>query len=523
MTASDTAFTECINPATGQSIGRSALHTVADLQASIQTAQKAQPGWAVLPVAERIGCIRRVRDYIVDNADEIAETISADNGKVRVDALATEILPAAMAASYYMRQAHRFLRARPIRPGNFFLLNKRSQLRRVPYGVVGIISPWNYPFAIPFSEVIMALLAGNAVILKTASQTQRAGRILEQSILAAGLPKGIFQYINLPGRLAGDGFLENGIDKLFFTGSTQTGKYLMRKAAETLTPLVLELGGNDAMLVCEDASLQRTVAGAIWGAFSNAGQSCAAIERIYVHEAIYDTFLEMLKAGVEGLRIGIDQDFEVDIGAMTTAKQTATVQEQLNDALQKGATIFAQSAAPEGANFLPAIVLTDTTPQMKVMQEETFGPLVAVTKVCNMKEAIRLANDSQYGLSASVWSRNRRNAKAIARQLRAGAVMINDHLMSHGLAETPWGGFKQSGIGRTHGRIGFDEMTQPQVIVDDCMPFVQKDLWWHPYSGKLYTGLRAILILLYGKGVKVRWKALGTILSRLPRMFSSKS
>jgi acyl-CoA reductase-like NAD-dependent aldehyde dehydrogenase len=512
-----------INPATGERIGSSALDTVDGVKAAIARAKAAQPAWAALPLRERVRCIRRLRDTIVARADQLADVIARDNGKVRVDALSAEIVPAALAASYYAKKARAFLAPRKTGTGNLFLFFKRGRIVRHPFGVIGIISPWNYPFAIPFSEVVTALLAGNAVVLKTASETQLVGRALEECVRAAGLPQDVFRYVNLPGKLAGNAFLEGGVDKLFFTGSTAVGKTLMRKASETLTPLVLELGGNDPMIVLEDADLDRAAAGAVWAGMSNSGQSCGAAERIYVQERVYNKFLDLLKAKVEALRVGPDRDFESDMGCMTTERQIETVELHIKDALGRGAVIFAKSGvSPEAAgllNYLPAMVLTNVNHDMLLMREETFGPVVGVMKFAIEDEAVALANDSPLGLTASVWSRNRRRAAAVATRLKAGAVTINDHLMSHGLAETPWGGFKESGIGWTHGRLGFDEMTHAQVVVRDLLPFVKKDLWWPPYGKKLYAGLRGILDAQYGKGLGRRARGLGRVLRIFPRMF----
>lgn len=499
-------FTECTNPATREILGWSPLNTMEDVRLAVLNARAAQAKWAGFSVATRARAIRRVRGYLVEHVDELAETISRDNGKVRFDALATEILPAALAAGYYAGRARRLLRPKRLWPGHLLFANKSSQIHRVPWGVVAIISPWNYPFGIPFSEIVMALLAGNGVVLKVASQTQMVGRALERVFTAAGLPQGLFNYVNLPGRTAGDALLEAGVDKLFFTGSVAVGKELMGKAAKTLTPLCLELGGNDPMLVCPDADVERAAGGAVWGGFSNAGQSCAAVERIYIHADVYRPFLDKLAEKVRQLRIGPDSDYRVDVGAMTTASQMETVRRHIDDALQRGATLYAQADPPGDGrgNFLPVVVLADVDHSMAVMKEETFGPVVAVMKVDDMETAVRLANDSDLGLTASVWSRNRRRAMGLARRLQAGVVTINDHLMSHGLPETPWGGFKLSGIGRTHGRIGFDEMTQPQCIVGDLLGGLPRNLWWHPYSPELYEGIRGLLTGLYGKGIGTR-------------------
>jgi succinate-semialdehyde dehydrogenase/glutarate-semialdehyde dehydrogenase len=379
--------------------------------------------------------------------------------------------------------------------------------------VVGIISPWNYPFAIPFSEVVMALLAGNAVILKTASITPHVGRALEAIFTAAELPPHLFNYVELPGKEAGPAFIGKagnaGVDKLFFTGATSTGKELMALAAGRLLPLVLELGGADAAIICNDADLDRAAAGILWAGFSNAGQSCGGVQRVIVHQPVYELFLEKLKKLVSGLRK------DIDLGPMTSLKQKETVRRQLKACLEGGALIAAQS---EGSSFegedlhAPAILLTGVKPGMPVIEDEIFGPVVAVIPARDDEEALTLANASSYGLTGSVWSRNSRKARDLAARINAGAVMINDHLMSHGLAETPWGGFGDSGLGRSHGELGFMEMLKVQVIVDDTLPGVKQNIFWHPYSDKVYQGIRALVQYISsppGKGIASIPKVLG--------------
>jgi succinate-semialdehyde dehydrogenase/glutarate-semialdehyde dehydrogenase len=521
-TASAPEQTEAINPVTGETLGYSPVFAVGDLEKTIAAARTAQHHWANMTVKERARCLRPIGDYLVDHADEIAETISRDNGKVRLDALSTEVLPATLALHYYCNNAPGFLRDRRIRPGNLLFANKVSKRVRVPHGVVGIISPWNYPFGIPFHEVVTALLAGNAVLLKAASETQMVGRMFKACIDAGELPKGLFTYINLPGRVVGGAFLNGGVDKLSFTGSTKVGKDLMAKAAQTLTPINLELGGNDAMLVCPDADLHRAVGGAVWAGFSNSGQSCGGVERIYVHAQVYDEFLALLKTKVEALRVGYDLDFDMDLGGMTTVRQMALVQAHVEDALAKGAVLWAQSSmAPDKRmqNLLPARVLTQVDHRMAVMREETFGPVIGVMAVPHMDEAVELANDSELGLTGSVWSKDGKAAERIGRRIRAGAITINDHLVSHGLSETAWGGFKESGIGRCHGESGFQAMTQEQVIVADWMPFVRKNMWWHPYSRRVYDGMSGVMQLLYGSGLRNRSRGAWRMMKVFPRTF----
>jgi len=517
--------TVCTNPATCEVIAEYPVHTVEYVKNAVKKARMAQPAWQALSVKKRAEYVMKFTEYIKENSAKIARIISQDNGKTLCDAMTAEVTPAALATLYYCKNAARFLADRKLKPGNIMLMNKRSRIVRVPYGVVGIISPWNYPFAIPFSEVVMGLMAGNTVILKAASETQVVGNVLKECIEYAGLPENVFTYINMPGSKAGDAFIDAGVDKLFFTGSVPIGKYLMKKASERLTPLVLELGGNDAMIVCDDADIYRAACGAVWAGMQNAGQSCGGVERIYADKKIYHEFLKILKEKVEGLRVGEGKDMTSDIGAMTTRKQMQTVQEHIDDALAKGAKIFAQSKIPQNSkgNFMPCTVLTDVNHTMLAMKDETFGPIVGVMPFGTIDEAVALANDSNLGLTCSVWSKNRKKAKEIGRRVMAGAISINDHLMTHGLAETPWGGFKESGIGRTHGDIGFAEMTQQQVIVDDMlsnMPFVRGNFWWHPFEKVKYDGMTGMIEAFCGKGLWERVAGLNKVTGAFFKSFA---
>lgn len=518
----DNDATPCCDAVTGELLGHSPLHSTEDLKEAIAAGRLAQKAWAGMPVKERVRRMMPVREYMMAHLDELAETVARDVGKTRIDALVSEIVPAMMALTYYGGKAKGFLKPRRMMPGNLFFANKWSRIHRVPFGVIGIISPWNYPFSIPFSEVIMGLLAGNAVVLKTASETQAVGLALKECLAAADLPEGLFSFINMPGRIAGDAFLESGVDKLFFTGSVPVGKILMAKAAETLTPVSLELGGNDAMLVCEDADLDRAVNGAVWAGLQNAGQSCGGVERIYVHVAVYEPFMKRLKAKVESLRIGYDRNHTTDVGAIATERQLETVKRHVDDAVAKGAVVYARSKPPKDpmqGHFYPPTVLTEVTHDMLVMAEETFGPVLGVMKVASMDDAVILANDSDLGLTGSVWTKKWKKGAELARRIMAGAVTVNDHLMSHGLAETPWGGFKESGIGRSHGAIGFAEMTESQVVVQDVMPLVKKNLWWHPFSPRVYATIKGVAQTLYAPTWKERAKGLGKVLMGFPRMF----
>lgn len=508
--------------ATGASIGSTPLTSEEALVTGMEKARAAQKKWAQVPVSERAEKIAKLSYLITKNCDALADTISEDNGKTRIDALLTELISSAMAAGYYAKNARRFLKKRRLFPGSLLMANKISHMERVPFGVIGIISPWNYPFAIPFSEVVMGLLAGNAVILKTASETQEVGKSLKGLFEAIGLPDGLFQYVNMPGRIAGDSFLGAGVDKLFFTGSVGVGKYLMGKAAQTLTPVSLELGGNDAMIVCADADLERAAAGAVWGGFQNSGQSCGGVERIYVEAPVYDAFLALLIEKTNALRTGFDRDFNVDIGVMTTTRQKEAVMRHIDDALDRGARIVAKAGLRDSASSgaVCPVVLCDVSHDMLVMREETFGPVLGVMRVADTKEAVALANDSLLGLTGSVWTKNRKKGLDVASMIEAGAITINDHLMSHGLPETPWGGCKESGIGRTHGEIGFQEMTEPKVVITEILPCIRKNMWWHPHDKGVYKGLRGILSFLYGENIRVRIRGLMDMMRLFMRSFT---
>ncbi len=510
------------NPATGEVIGHHPEDHPDNLNVLLEKARATQKGWAAASFKERARHIFAIRDAIVAGADQIAEVISRDNGKTRIDALSTEVLPAAMAASYYAGKAEKFLKPKKLGSGNVLFFNKKSRIERVPFGVIGIISPWNYPFAIPFHEIVMALMAGNAVLLKVATQTQQVAKLIGEVVAAGHLPDGLFHLVNIPGNIAGRAFIDAGIDKLFFTGSVPIGKKLMAAAAPRLLPLSLELGGNDPMIVCKDANLHRAASGAAWAGFSNAGQSCGGVERVYVEKEAYAEFVSLLGRITEALSYGADTDGGVDVGSVTTKTQLETIREHVDDALGKGAkrSFYARERKGNGDGFFfPPTVLENVDESMVTMQTETFGPIVAVASVESVDEAVEKANRSHLGLTASVWSRDRKKARRIASRLEAGTVTINDHLMSHGLAETPWGGFKESGLGRTHGSFGLEEMTQVRVVVDDLLPGVQKNMWWYPHNRAVYDGLKGGLHLLYGKKLSLRLKGLAKLLPVFLRTF----
>ncbi len=504
--------------------GSPRTHTPDLVRTSLANARTARKIWEGIPVAERCRRLRLLADYLTDHADEIAATIAASVGKTRIDALATEVIPIVAAVRFHTKLARRALKPSRLPTGSSLFLNKRAFLYREPLGTVGIITPWNYPFAIPMHQIIPALLAGNSVIFKTSPASLEVGEKIDKILNAAALPAGLFTYVNLDGPVLGDILLsDGGVDKLFFTGSVPVGRELMSRAAQRLVPVSLELGGNDAMIVASDANLERAVNGAVWAGLQNAGQSCAGIERIYVEAPVHERFLSLLRSRVQNLRIGPDRSFDVDIGAITTVDQLARIEHHVNDALDRGARIVARSDPAPGTtgNFSPVIVLDGMNHDMIMMREETFGPVLGVMRVKSLEEAVKYANDSSYGLTASVWTSDRKGALRMARRIRAGTITINDHLLTHGMPGVPWGGIDLSGYGWSHGRMGLEEMTRPKVVVDDHLAFTRRNYFWHPYSAELYGRLKGILVALYGRGIRKRVKALGHAIAGLPRIFRS--
>jgi len=375
----------------------------------VERSRKAQKIWAALSYSQRAKRIKKAGQSLADKRDKIVEIIHQENGKLELDALATEVIPALMAVPYYLRCGKRMCKSHSIRGGNILMSYKRSRMIYEPWGVVAIISPWNYPFAIPFSEVIMALLAGNAVLLKTASLTPAIGRVIAEILEAADLPEGLFINVEMPGKEAGPAFINAGIDKLFFTGSTAVGKELMSLASQRLLPLTLELGGADAAIVCKDADIDRAVSGIIWAGFSNAGQSCGGVQRVIVHQDVYSDFLKNMMHKTEELRPG--NDFSCDLGPLASKKGKDEVRAQVESCLAKGAEIAAQSPAFKTANgdtagtlqdeslFAPAIVLTCIKHGMPIMDDEIFGPVIGIIPFKDDLEAVNIANSSPYALT----------------------------------------------------------------------------------------------------------------------------
>jgi succinate-semialdehyde dehydrogenase/glutarate-semialdehyde dehydrogenase len=469
------------NPATGEELGRVPLGSKDDVERSIAHAREAQKSWAVLSFDKRAEFIMRARTLLLEEMDEIASLISSETGKPRSEALAMEILPTLDLMQFFARKTGRLLRPEKIDIGLYGFLGRSSQIEYRPLGVIGIISPWNFPWALPLGEVVMALMAGNAVVLKPSELTPLVGLKIGEMLKRAGLPEGLLEVVTGDGA-TGAAVVEGGVDKVMFTGSVATGKKVAEVAARKLTPVVLELGGKDPMIVLEDADIAAAASGAVWGAFANSGQACASVERCYVAEPVAEAFLQRVVEGTRALRQGTGED--TDVGAMSNNRQLEIVEDHIRDAVARGARILVGGGRPaisERGYFHEPTVLANVDHTMKIMREETFGPVLPVMTFKTEEDAVALANDSAFGLTASVWSRDIGRARRLASRVQAGTVMVNEVLYTHGIAQTPWGGVKESGLGRTHGRLGLLELVTPHHVHTNRMTGVH-DVWWFNYT-----------------------------------------
>jgi len=489
-----------VNLATGEVLGELECASDTEVRAAVARARAAQPAWADISVRKRIAVLREFQQRLLERKTEVAQAITRETGKPIAEALTTEVLVVLDAVRFLIDNAFRLLRDETLPHGNLATKLKGGKLIREPYGVIGIISPWNYPFSIPATETLAALVAGNAVVLKPSEFTSLVALELVSLLNAAGVPPDTFQV------LAGDGatgaaLIHCQIDKLVFTGSVATGKRIAAVAAERLLPVLLELGGKDPMIVLEDANVDVASSAAVWGAFVNAGQTCLSVERCYVHRSIYEPFLAACAEKTKKLRVGAGPDRDFDVGPMIHERQVRIVEQHLEDAVAHGARVLAGgSRAPElGKNFFSPTVLADVTHKMRVMREETFGPVLPVMPFDSDEEAASLANDSEYGLAASVWTGSRERGELLARRIHAGTVMLNDVVSCFGISEAPHGGVKCSGIGRAHGRFGLEEMVQVKYLDTDRTPGMKK-VWWYAYGSAFAKQMEGFLDFQFARG-----------------------
>jgi succinate-semialdehyde dehydrogenase/glutarate-semialdehyde dehydrogenase len=492
---------ESFNPATGERIGAVPITPADEVQAVVDAVAKVQPFWSQLTLLDRARYLERAAQVLIDETDEIRDLIVREQGKPRNEALSMELLPTIDALRWIARAGPKLLGDEELEMPQLFLKGKSAAFTYEPLGVIAVISPWNYPWSIPLGEVALALMAGNGVILKPSSLTPLIGERIGQAFERAGLPEGLLRVIHGPGP-TGHALVSSSVAKVFFTGSVEVGRGVGEECARQLKGAVLELGGKDPMIVLPDVNLERAVAGALWGGLSNAGQTCSGIERVYVMREVSERFIAGVVAGAQRMRVGDPLQWETEIGPMASRSQFDIVCELVDDAVSAGAVLHCGGPAEPpagfeaGAFYAPA-VLTGVTPEMRIMREEIFGPVLPIVVVDSEEEAVELANDSEFGLGASVWTSDQSKGERFARELEAGMVWLNDHMFSHGACQCSWGGVKHSGIGRTHSKFGLYECVNVKLRTWD--PARVRDPWWHPYDETLGSALKQAAAILYGR------------------------
>lgn len=471
-----------INPTTAKELGRITPHNVKDIDICFEKSQNSFAEWSALSVRERQLYLKKVYNLIIEEKLEIAELITREQGKPVPEALAAEIIATLGILKDLFKNAHKELKDHKLNTQQLLLAHKKNLYRFEPYGVIVIISPWNFPFSVPVPEIAAALVAGNTVIFKPAPQSILVGQTIDSLFQRAGFPTGVFQTLYLDDSDASNLTEHDKVSKIIFTGSTRVGQKIMCSAATHITPYILELGGKDAAIIAQDANLERAAKGCVWGATFGSGQVCASVERVYIEDQAAEKFISLCKIEMEKITVGNPLDPGTDMGPLSVAAQLNIVEDHLNDAVKKGATIlFGGERIGNTGYFFQPTLLTNVDHSMKIMTEETFGPVLPIMKVDSINDAIYWANKSPYGLSAYGWTHNKNTAERLMKELQAGTVMINDATSSWGEATAPWGGFKKSGVGRTRSRFGLLEMVQVKYTSFDKEKN-KVNLWWHPYE-----------------------------------------
>lgn len=484
------------DPANGRPIGEIEVATAADAAAAVERARKAQRDWAELPISERGRHMVRTLEVLLARQDDVIDTVIRETGKPRTEALQMEVYAVGDSLNYYAKNAARILKAEKRRLHGLLRFMKQLRIVYRPLGVVAVISPWNGPFVLAMNPTIQALMAGNAVVLKPSEVTPFSGLLASEIFAEAGLPDGVVQVLSGDGE-TGAALCRAGVDKVAFTGSVDTGRKVAVACAEQLIPCTLELGGKDAMIVCEDAQVDYAAAGAVAGGLMNTGQYCCGTERIYVVESLADEFTKNVVERVSALRQGSKGEF--DVGAIFWPRQLEIIEAHMADARLKGARALTggrRNPDLDGLYYEPT-VLVNVDHGMRIMREETFGPILPIMRVQDEEEAIALANDSPYGLGGNVWTRDTGKGARIAQRMQTGSVCVNDMTMTYGVQEAPFGGLKESGVGQVNGESGLRGYCHAEPILIDRRGG-KMSASRYPYSAKADAGMQKFMKLLWG-------------------------
>jgi acyl-CoA reductase-like NAD-dependent aldehyde dehydrogenase len=490
---------ESFSPFDGVRLGSVPTLAPEEVQAVVDDVAEVQPYWAALELRERARYMRRAAQVVIDSLDVLTTLLTREQGKPRSESYTMELLPTIDALHWIAAQGPEILADEGISLP-IFLKQKSAKFTYEPLGVVGVIAPWNYPWSIPFTEVAMALMCGNGVVVKPASLTPLIGQRIQDVFERAGLPEGLVRTVHGGGSV-GQALVESSASKIFFTGSVEVGRRVGVACAERMKGSVLELGGKDPMLVLPDANLPNAVSGALWGGFANAGQTCSGIERVYVMRDVAERFTEGVVQGASALHVGDPLLPGTEIGPMVSREQFELVCELVDDAVASGAELRCggpvRSGDSSGPDLFAPAVLTGVTHDMRIMREEIFGPVLPLITVESEDEAIALANDSEFGLGASVWTLDRARGDRIARRLESGMVWLNDHMFSHAACSCSWGGVKDSGLGRSHSKFGLWECVSIKLV--SWEPSRIRNFWWHPYDAALDRAMHEAAHVLYGR------------------------
>ena len=482
---------ESFNPATGELIGSVETTEPDEVAAAVGAVARVQPFWGELGLADRGRYLLRTAEILAGDLEEVARLLTAEQGKPITEAHTMEVVPTIDALRWIAAEGPEILAEQRVKMGGGLFFGKKAKLAFEPLGVVAVIAPWNYPWSIPFGEIAIALMAGNGVVLKPSELTPLLGERIRVAFEKGGVPEGLVSVVQGDGEV-GRAVVESDVAKVFFTGSVATGYSVGAACAARMKGAVLELGGKDPAIVCADAELDNAIDGIAWGGFANAGQTCSGIERVYVVADVAERFLAGLGAAAERLSVGDPQSWDTEIGPMVSPEQAAIVTDLVDDAIAAGAERICggpvEVAGSPGSHIAPT-VLTGVTHEMRIMREEIFGPVLPVVVVADEEEALGLANDSDFGLGASIWTRDRAKGERLARRVRAGMVWINDHAYTHAAVQCAWGGIKDSGLGRTHSRFGFYECAEIKTVTWN--PARSRDFWWHPYDETLGRAIRS--------------------------------
>jgi len=495
-----------LNPATGEVAGHFERTLPGRLPEIISRARAAQNTWAKLEIRERCAKLRVLRERMMASRDELADAVVRESGKPRVEAVFADIFVALDTAEYFSRNAERLLQTESVPHHSIAAKAKSGRLLYEPLGVIGIISSWNYPLAIPLSQIIPAVVAGNAVVCKTSDFTPRCGALIEKLFTDTGFPADLVRVVQGGGEV-GQALIDAAPDKVLFTGSVATGRRVAEACAKTLIPSVLELGGKDGMIVLAEADLDVASSAAVWGSYTNCGQVCLSVERLFVEQSIAEQFIARCVEKTKKLRLGPGSDPSSDVGPLIRPHHVQRMSELVHDAVSRGAKVLCGGGArPDlGPNFFEPTVIGGVDSSMKLFQEETFGPILAIQTVRDAEEAVARANDSPFALAASVWTSDTARGEDIAKRLRAGAVMVNDAISYFAITEAPHGGCGASGWGRTHGKAGLLEMVQTKYIDSDRLKHREKP-WWYRYGADLERSADAFLQFEFGGGLATKMR-----------------